>query len=90
MIYKINRLHEVIIIINNFQNVLFYALSDDIKTAREKLLLKENIRFDIVFPGDGDISSPGKVLISNIKYVVRILYLSKVLFRIHIFKILQR
>ena len=52
----------VTIIISNFQNVLFYALSDDIKTAREKLLLTENMRFDIVFPGNGDVSSPGKLL----------------------------
>ena len=43
-----------------FQNVLFYALSDDIESARGKLLTEKNNEFDIVFPGDGDISSPGK------------------------------
>ena len=43
-----------------FQNVLFYALSDDIKGAKAKLLIEKNNRFDIVFPGDGDITSPGK------------------------------
>ena len=42
-----------------FQNVLFYALSDDIRSAKKKLLIKENEKFDIVFPGDGDIGSPG-------------------------------
>ena len=42
-----------------FQNVLFYAISDDIQSAKKKLLIKENENFDIVFPGDGDIGSPG-------------------------------
>ena len=39
--------------------MLFYALSDDIKSAKEKLLIEENRTFDIVFPGDGDLGSPG-------------------------------
>ena len=49
---------------NNFsfklQNVLFYALSDDIAGAREKLIIPENSSFDIVFPGEGNIGSPGR------------------------------
>ena len=43
---------------NKYEHVLFYAVSDDIKTAKEKLLVEENKRFDIVFPGDGSTSSP--------------------------------
>ena len=34
-----------------FQNVLFYALSDDIKSARKKLLIEDNKVFDIFFLG---------------------------------------
>ena len=45
-----------------FQNVLFYALSDDIQSAKEKLLLEENNSLDIVFPGIGNTSSPGMFL----------------------------
>ena len=45
-----------------FQNVLFFALSDDIPSAKQKLLIKENDEFDIVFPGVGDISSPGDLI----------------------------
>ena len=39
--------------------MLFFALSDDIQSAKEKLTIKENDEFVIVFPGDGDIKSPG-------------------------------
>ena len=39
--------------------MLFFALSDDIQSAKEKLTIKENDEFVIVFPGDGDIRSPG-------------------------------
>ena len=46
-----------------FQNVIFLVLSDDIKSAKETLLIKENHIFDVVFPGDGNISSPGINLI---------------------------
>ena len=41
---------------------MFYVLSDDIATAKQKLLIKENDMFDIVFPGDGNIGSPGTSL----------------------------
>ena len=35
-------------------------MSDDIEAATHKLLIKENSEFDILFPGVGDIGSPGK------------------------------
>ena len=40
--------------------MLFFVLSDDIQNAKIKLLTEENNAFDIVFPGVGDITSPGK------------------------------
>ena len=43
----------------NFQNPIFLVLSDDIKSAKDTLLIKDNEPFDIIFPGDGGISSPG-------------------------------
>ena len=40
--------------------MVFFALSDDIQSAKEKLAIKENDEFVIVFPGDSNITSPGK------------------------------
>ena len=34
-------------------------MSDDVEAATHKLLIRENSDFDIVFPGVGDIGSPG-------------------------------
>ena len=34
-------------------------MSDDVEAATQKLLIRENFGFDIVFPGVGDIGSPG-------------------------------
>ena len=34
-------------------------MSDDVEAATHKLLIKENLEFDVVFPGVGDIGSPG-------------------------------
>ena len=34
-------------------------MSDDVEAATHKLLIRENSEFDIVFPGVGDIGSPG-------------------------------
>ena len=34
-------------------------MSDDVEAATHKLLIRENFGFDIVFPGVGDIGSPG-------------------------------
>ena len=34
-------------------------MSDDVEAATHKLLIRENLGFDIVFPGVGDIGSPG-------------------------------
>ena len=34
-------------------------MSDDVEAATHKLLIGENSEFDIVFPGVGDIGSPG-------------------------------
>ena len=38
-------------------------MSDDVEAATHKLLIRDNSEFDIVFPGVGDISSPGTKLI---------------------------
>ena len=35
-------------------------MSDDVEAATHKLLIRDNSEFDIVFPGVGDIGSPGK------------------------------
>ena len=35
-------------------------MSDDVEAATHKLLIRDNSEFDIVFPGIGDIGSPGK------------------------------
>ena len=34
-------------------------MSDDVEEAKHKLLVKENLGFDVVFPGVGNIGSPG-------------------------------
>ena len=48
------------------QDVAFYVLSNDIGEARKKLLTPQHQNYTIYFPGEGDISSPGKtVYISN-------------------------
>ncbi len=39
--------------------MLFFALSDDIQSVKQKLTIKENDEFDIVFSGDGKIGSTG-------------------------------
>ena len=38
-------------------------MSDDVEAATHKLLIRDNSEFDIVFPGVGDIGSPGTKLV---------------------------
>ena len=35
-------------------------MTDDIQSAKETFLINKNELYDIVFPGDGGLSSPGK------------------------------
>ena len=61
-------------------------MTDDIQSAKETFLIKENEIYDIVFPGDGGLSSPGKeipfFIIEKIDYF-NLISLSK-LFRFYI------
>ena len=44
-----------------FQNVLFYVLSDDVECSKIKLSnANPNGAYNIVFPGLGDNSAPGR------------------------------
>ncbi len=65
-----------------FQNVLFYAISDDIQSAKKKLLIKENENLDIVFPGDGDIGSPCRII--KFRDIVQILLVTKPIARLSV------
>ena len=45
-----------------FQHVHFYVLTDDIDTAKQRILTRANKRFDISFPGTGITTAPGNLL----------------------------
>ena len=43
----------------NFQNVCFFAVSDDIKNATKLLQNEVNKKYKVSFPGEGEASDPG-------------------------------
>ena len=43
----------------NFQNVCFFAVSDDIRNATNLLQKEVNKKYKLSFPGDGEVSDPG-------------------------------
>ena len=43
----------------NFQNVCFFAVSDDIRNATKLLQNEVNKKYKVSFPGDGEVSDPG-------------------------------
>ena len=44
-------------------------ISNDLKAAKKMILNSENQNFTIVFPGEGEVSSPGKQQLSQASYV---------------------
>ena len=52
-------LHDINSLIIHFQNVCFFAVSDDIKNATQLLQNEVNKKYKVSFPGDGEVSDPG-------------------------------
>ena len=58
-----------------FQDVVFYILSDDIERSKQILSkANPNRAYNIVFPGLGDNSAPGKETVSLYNYNDYILF----------------
>ena len=45
-----------------FQNVCFFAVSDDVEKATSTLLTPDNQKFKIHFPGNSAMAKPGRKL----------------------------
>ena len=56
-------------------------ISNDLKAAKKMILNSENQNFKIIFPGEGEVSSPGKQKLSQASYV----NIKKVEFDMHIY-----